>query len=288
MKNRRLGKGLEALIPQISSEDERLHADRLFEVEVAKVRANPFQPRTEFDQRSLEELKQSILENGVIQPITLREIDGAFELIAGERRLRAIQELGFVKIPAFVIDVTSDDKMLELSLVENIQREDLNPIEVAMAYQQLLRKYGLTQEVVARKVGKDRATVANFVRLLKLPREIQNSLRKGEISMGHARALMGLSSAGTQIQIWKKAVKQDWSVRKVEKVVRDKLEGPGEVKNKEIPKKSSYLVEMEDELRSIFGTRVFVKPSSRGGKIEVSYYSDEDLVRIVELLYKIK
>ena len=288
MKNRRLGKGLEALIPQISSEDERLHADRLFEVEVAKVRANPFQPRTEFDQRSLEELKQSILENGVIQPITLREIDGAFELIAGERRLRAIQELGFVKIPAFVIDVTSDDKMLELSLVENIQREDLNPIEVAMAYQQLLRKYGLTQEVVARKVGKDRATVANFVRLLKLPREIQNSLRKGEISMGHARALMGLSSAGTQIQIWKKAVKQDWSVRKVEKVVRDKLEGPGEVKNKEIPKKSSYLVEMEDELRSIFGTRVFVKPSSRGGKNEVSYYSDEDLVRIVELLYKIK
>lgn len=288
MKNRRLGKGLEALIPQISSEDERLHADRLFEVEVAKVRANPFQPRMEFDQRSLEELKQLILENGVIQPITLREIDGAFELIAGERRLRAIQELGFVKIPAFVIDVTSDDKMLELSLVENIQREDLNPIEVAKAYQQLLRKYGLTQEVVARKVGKDRATVANFVRLLKLPREIQNSLRKGEISMGHARALMGLSSAGTQIQIWKKAVKQDWSVRKVEKVVRDKLEGPGEVKNKEIPKKSSYLVEMEDELRSIFGTRVFVKPSSRGGKIEVSYYSDEDLVRIVELLYKIK
>ena len=288
MKNRRLGKGLEALIPQISSEDERLHGDRLFEVEVAKVRANPFQPRTEFDRRGLEELKQSILENGVIQPITLREIDGAFELIAGERRLRAVQELGFMKIPAFVIDVTSDDKMLEMSLVENIQREDLNPIEVAKAYQQLLRKHGLTQEVVAKKVGKDRATVANFIRLLKLPREIQNSLRKGEISMGHARALMGLSSAGNQIQIWRKTVKQGWRVRKVEKVVRDRLEGSGEGKNKAIPKKSSYLVEMEDELRSIFGTQVFVKPTSRGGKIEVSYYSDEDLVRIVELLYKIK
>ena len=286
MKNRRLGKGLEALIPQISSQEEKTRGDRLFEVDITKVRGNPFQPRMEFDRNGLEELKQSIIENGIIQPITVREIDGNFEIIAGERRLRAVQELGFSKIPAYVMKVASDDQMLEFALVENIQREDLNPIELAKAYQQLLQEYGLTQEKVAKKVGKDRATVANFIRLLKLPVEIQRSLQRGEISMGHARAIMGLSSARDQIRVWRKVVKQDWSVRKVEKVVRDRLEGAVREKKEQLPRRFPYLMEVEDELRSLFGTQVRVRSSSRGGKIEITYFSEEDLDRILELLHQ--
>ena len=288
MKNKRLGKGLEALIPQISEEESGKRVESLSEIEVARVRANPHQPRTIFEKKGLEELKQSILENGVIQPITVRKVDSEFELIAGERRLRAVQELGYGTIPAFVMDVASDDQMLELALVENIQREDLNPIELANAYQRLQKEYGLTQDDVAKKVGKDRATVANFIRLLKLPEIIQNSIRQNEISMGHARAFMGLSSPGAQIQLWRKVVKQGWSVRKVEEVVRkateekkgDKPKGAG---------RSPYLVEMEDRLRSILGTQVKVRFTGQGkGRIEIAYFSDEELERVLELIYRIE
>ena len=288
MKSKRLGKGLEALIPQVSPEEEESRRDALFEVDVARVRANPFQPRTEFDREGLKELEQSIVENGVIQPITVRRVDDEFELIAGERRLRAVQELGYVKIPAFVMEVDSEDQMLELALVENIQREDLNPIEQAKAFHQLMKGYGLTQEMVAKKVGKDRATVANFVRLLKLPEQIQNSLRDGKISMGHARALMGLSTGGEQIRIWKKAVKQDWSVRKVEAVVREMQETSPRIQSMAPVKRSPYLKETEDELRTILGTQVKIKPSAKGGKIEISYFFDDDLERVVELIQSIK
>ncbi len=288
MKPRRLGKGLEALIPQVSPEDEKTRKDVLFEVSVDKVHANPFQPRTQFDRDGLEELKQSVLENGIIQPITVRRINGEFELIAGERRLRAVQELGYSKIPAFVMEVKSEDQMLELALVENIQREDLNPIEQAEAFQRLMKTYGLTQETVAKKVGKDRATVANFIRLLKLPEEIQQSLRRAEISMGHARALMGLSTAAAQMSVWKKVLKQGWSVRKVEDVVREEQEKGNQTKKQETKaKRAPYLVETEDELRAILGTQVKIRPGSRGGKVEVFYYSDEDLERIVELFQRI-
>jgi ParB family chromosome partitioning protein len=288
MKPKRLGKGLEALIPQVSPEDEKTRGDVLFEVAVDKVHANPFQPRTRFDRDGLEELKQSVLENGIIQPITVRRINGEFELIAGERRLRAVQELGYSKIPAFVMEVKSDDQMLELALVENIQREDLNPIEQAEAFQRLMKTYGLTQETVAKKVGKDRATVANFIRLLKLPEEIQQSLRRAEISMGHARALMGLSTVAAQMSVWKKVLKQGWSVRKVEDVVREEQEKGTETKKPESKvTRTPYLMETEDELRAILGTQVKIKPGSRGGRVEISYYSDEDLVRIVELFQSI-
>jgi len=284
MKNKRLGKGLEALIPQISPEEESEKGEKLLEIEAAKVRANPFQPRTEFDKKGLEELKQSVMENGVIQPITVRKTDEGFELIAGERRLKAVQELGFSRIPAFVMDVDSEDKMLELALVENIQREDLNPIELAKAYQRLQKEYGLTHEAVAQKVGKDRATVTNFIRLLKLPRKIQDSLHSGQISMGHARALMGLSSPAEQIKMWKKIVKQGWSVRKVEAVVRSQLEHVEKANKVTAPERSPYMVEIEDKLRSLLGTQVRIRKSGKGGKIEISYYSDEDLDRLIELL----
>jgi ParB family chromosome partitioning protein len=286
LKPKRLGKGLEALIPQVSPEEEESRKDALFEVEVTHISANPLQPRTDFDRTGLDELKQSIVENGVIQPITVRRVDEGYELIAGERRLRAIQELGYKKIPAFVMDVDTDDQMLELALVENIQREDLNPIEQAKAFQQLMKGYGLTQETVAKKVGKDRATVANIIRLLKLPEQIQKSLKEGKISMGHARALMGLSSGGEQIRIWKKCLRQGWNVRKVENVVRETQESSPRIKSLAPPKHSPFLKETEDELRTILGTQVRIKPSAKGGRIEVLYYTDEDLERIIELIQK--
>ncbi len=284
MKSKRLGKGLEALIPQMSPEEELEKKEKLFEIEVARVRANPFQPRSEFDKKGLDELKQSILENGVIQPITVRKTEEGFELIAGERRLRAVQELGFDRIPAFVMDVDSEDKMLELALVENIQREDLNPIELARAYQRLQKEYGLTHEAVAQKVGKDRATVTNFIRLLKLPKKIQDSLSSGQISMGHARALMGLSSPSEQIGMWKKIIKQGWSVRKVEEAVRNQIETKEKIKKVAVHERPPYMVEIEDRLRSVLGTQIRIRKSGKGGKIEISYYSDEDLDRLVELL----
>jgi len=284
MKSKRLGKGLEALIPQMSPEEESEKKEKLFEIEVARVRANPFQPRSEFDKKGLDELKQSILENGVIQPITVRKTEEGFELIVGERRLRAVQELGFDRIPAFVMDVDSEDKMLELALVENIQREDLNPIELARAYQRLQKEYGLTHEAVAQKVGKDRATVTNFIRLLKLPKKIQDSLSSGQISMGHARALMGLSSPSEQIGMWKKIIKQGWSVRKVEEAVRNQIETKEKIKKVAVHERPPYMVEIEDRLRSVLGTQIRIRKSGKGGKIEISYYSDEDLDRLVELL----
>ena len=287
MKDKRLGRGLEALIPLVSPDNEKDQGEILFKVEVAKVRPNPYQPRVEFDQESLKELKQSIQENGVIQPITVRRVDGEFELIAGERRLRAVQELGFHEIPAFVMEVASEDQMLELALVENIQREDLNPIELAKAYHRLQKEYGLTQEAVAQKVGKDRASVANFIRLLKLPKEIQQSLEKEEISMGHARALMGLSQESALIKIWKKVVREAWSVRKVEEVVRSLLERSEKVKERAISPHSPYLAEIEDKLRIIFSTQIHIQELNRGGKIEIAYFSDEDLERLVELMQQI-
>ena len=287
MKRKRLGKGLEALIPQVSPEEEAMRSDSLIVVEVSKVRPNPFQPRMELDPKRLDELKQSIVENGVIQPITIHRVRGGFELIAGERRLRAVQDLGYKKVPAFVMEISSEDQMSELALVENIQREDLNSIELAKAYQQLQKEYGLTQEAVAKKVGKDRATVANFVRLLKLPGVIQESLQKSEISMGHARALMGLSTQGEQIRVWRKMLKHGWSVRNVEEVVRTLTEGSEREKKKVVPGSSSGYLEIEDKLRSILGTRIRVIGSDQKGRIVISYFSDEELERILELLLNI-
>jgi ParB family transcriptional regulator, chromosome partitioning protein len=282
--NKRLGRGLEALIPQVSPDEEASRGHSLSDIDVAKIRANPLQPRTQFNSGALEDLKQSILENGVIQPITVRKANGEFELISGERRLRAVLELGYRKIPAFVMEVESDDRMLELALVENVQREDLNAIELAKAYERLQSQYGLTQEDVAKKVGKDRASVANFIRLLKLPEAIQESLRKDEITMGHAKALMGLPSRGEQMRLWKKSVASAWSVRKVEDEARKVLEG-GERKKGDGPsKRTPHLVEAEDRLRKRIGTQIRIHGGQKGGKIEIDYYSADDLDRILELL----
>lgn len=287
MKSKRLGKGLEALIPQITPEEAENRADALSQIAVSLIQSNPEQPRSVFHRQKLEELKQSISENGLIQPVTVRKSEDGFELISGERRLRAVQELGVNRIPAYIIEVESDEKLLELSLIENIQRDDLNAIEVAHAYERLQKEYKLTQEEVARKVGKDRATVANFIRLLRLPEKIQESLEKDEISMGHARAIMGLTSRGEQMQVWRKAVKGGWSVRKTEEAVRQMTEKPEKKTDSPSTAQNPAVQSMEDRLRTVFGSQVKIRQTGEGGKIEISYFSQGDLDRLMELLEQI-
>jgi ParB family chromosome partitioning protein len=284
MAVKRLGKGLGALIPDVSSYDLP-QTERLREIEVSKVVPNPFQPRETFDPVALEELKHSIAENGVIQPITVREVDSGYQLIAGERRLRAVRDLGLERIPAFILEVHTDAEMLELSLIENIQRENLNPIDEANGYQALITKCNLTQDEVAKKVGKDRSTVTNFLRLLRLPKVVQESLIKGEISTGHARAFLALENQNDQIALWKKTVKNKLSVRQVERLTQTKAV-PSQQKKPLRKEANPFVRETENKLRGILSTQVRIIANKKGGagKIEIEYYSSDDMERIVELL----
>lgn len=284
MQNKRLGKGLEALIPQIDEDSSPQKYESLTEVAVTRIRENPLQPRLEFDREHLDELKNSIAENGMIQPLTVRKSGSDFELIAGERRLRAVRELGFKKVPVYIIRVTSDAHMLELALIENIQRENLNPIELAKGYSQLQKEHGLTQEEVAKKVGKDRATVANFIRLLNLPDQIRKSLRSGEIGIGHAKPILSLQTKTAQLKMWQKCIDKGWSVRTIENEVRGMLDGGADTQKKRKPQKSARLSSLEDSLRSIMGTQVRINPSGKGGKVEVMYFSDDELDRIADMI----
>ncbi|MCH8020071.1 ParB/RepB/Spo0J family partition protein [candidate division KSB1 bacterium] len=285
MAVRRLGKGLSALIPDIPS-DEPQQSERLRDVEVSKVRPNPFQPRENFDPTALQELKQSISENGIIQPISVRVANSGYELIAGERRLRAVSELGLDRIPAYVMEVTTDEEMIELSLIENIQRENLNAVDEAKGYQTLVIKCNLTQDEVAKKVGKDRTTITNSLRILRLPKIIQDSLIKDEISAGHARALLTLTKKEDQINLWKQTLKKKYSVRQIENIV--KAEKPAVVpRKKSLPKQDPFINEAENKLRGILGTQVRIKDNKGKGKIEIEYYSNSDIERILELMERI-
>lgn len=290
MAVKRLGRGLAALIPDTPPEEELQSAQQLQlqDVEVSKVRPNPFQPRETFDPVALDELKQSIAENGIVQPISVRITDTGYELIAGERRLRSVRELGIDRIPAYILDVKTDEEMIELSLIENIQRENLNPIDEANGFQTLIGKCNLTQDEVAKKVGKDRSTITNSLRMLKLPNPIQESLIKGEISSGHARAFLGFENKSDQISAWKKTVQNQYSVRQVENLVRGQNKKAGPKKTGTI-ETNPYVLESEDKLRTILGTQVRIKQSKKGGRgsIEVEFYSDDDLERILELFEKI-
>jgi ParB family chromosome partitioning protein len=297
MSKQRLGRGLDALIPraetkEISIDSKEIRFDDgqsvgvIAKIEIAKIKPNPYQPRETFDRTALEELKQSIIEKGVIQPITVRRLPGGmYELISGERRVRASTEAGLTHIPAYIIEVESEKELLELSLIENIQREKLNPIEIAKAYQRLIEELGYTQEEIAKKIGKDRTTVANFIRLLKLPEQIQESLKRGEITMGHARALINLPSRKLQVEIWNKIVKQGWSVRKVEKIVRDLSKGKiAEEKTTKKKTAQSEFRDIESKLKRIFGTQVKIKQTGNGrGEIVIEFYSDDEFERLLEL-----
>ena len=284
----RLGRGLDALIPQVPDNEEKGRLESLSQIPVSRISVNPMQPRMEFDESSMAELKQSIEQNGIIQPVTIREKGQGYELISGERRLRAAMELGYERIPAYIMAVDSEDRLLELALIENIQREDLNPIEVSRAYQRLQQEYGLTQEEVAKKVGKDRATVSNFIRLLKLPAVIQDAMLREELSMGHAKAIGALSSPDQQIRLARKSIKQGWSVRKLEEEVRKLAEGKPAQKSSKKEAKLPGLAALEDRLRSKLGTRVRILPSGKGGRIEIAYFSPEDLERLTDMMESIK
>ncbi len=282
MAVRRLGKGLSALIPDIPSYEPQ-QSERLRDVEVSKVSPNPFQPRESFDPTALQELKQSIVENGIIQPISVRVANSGYELIAGERRLRAVSELGLDRIPAYVIEVTTDEEMIELSLIENIQRENLNAVDEAKGYQTLVINCNLTQDEIAKKVGKDRTTITNSLRILRLPKIIQGSLVKDEISAGHARALLALPRKEDQINLWKQTLKKKYSVRQIENIV--KAEKPAVTsRKKSLPKQDPFINEAENKLRGILGTQVRIKDKRGKGKIEIEYYSNSDIERILELM----
>jgi ParB family chromosome partitioning protein len=299
-----LGKGLSALIPKAPLDKspvqrEPIHeevldqtrAGTVAEIEIEKIRPNPYQPRMDFDQQALDELKQSIAEKGLVQPITVRlGRDGSYQLISGERRVRAAREAGLTRIPAYIVEVKTDEEMLELALIENLQREHLNPVEVAISYERLISECKFTQEEVAQKIGKDRTTVTNFLRLLKLPSQIQQSLRKGDISMGHARALVNLPEEKTQLRVWRRIQRGGLSVRQVEEVVR-RIGTTGARKPKsfepseQVVEGSTLVLEnFATRLRYILGTKVKIHPKENGkGEIVIEYYSDEDLGRILDL-----
>ena len=275
MQRRALGKGLKALIPVT---DEKVGG--AFEIAVEDVRPNRYQPRKIFDDLKLTELVNSIREKGVVQPIIVQKSDSGYELIAGERRWRAAQKAGLNKIPAIIREVSSEES-LELALIENIQRENLNPIEEARAYQRLSDEFYQTQEDIAKKIGKDRSTVANFLRLFKLPKEIQDSISNEELTMGHARALLSLASAKEQLSLKDRIVKRKMSVREVESYVNRSRETKKESSKKRV---DMFKDRLEGELQRFFGTEVRILKGRNKGKIEIIFYNDEDLERIIELI----
>jgi ParB family chromosome partitioning protein len=299
--NIRLGRGLDALIKKESIPfdnippelTDQLAVHPFAKISVTKVVANRFQPRKEFHQETLEELKNSIRENGLIQPITVRRTkSGDFELVSGERRWRAVKELGIREIPAYVLQVDSDEKMLEMALTENLQREDLNPIEIALGYQRLIDECELTQEKVADKVGKDRTTVANFLRLLKLPAPIQKALVSGDITAGHARALLSIENPDEQFHLFNKIAHDNLSVRQVEKEVQ-RLQRKDKSEKKRLAVGSTQspnvtdpvMADLVDKLRKHLGTQVKINCGDKhAGEIKIEFYSDEDLERLIELI----
>lgn len=299
-----LGRGLEALInPQMKdkldspvavsskdlNKDDGVSNDVLAKISVHLISPNPYQPRVDFDQKALDELKKSILENGLIQPITVRRIHkDKYDLISGERRLRACKEIGIIEIPAYIIHVETKEMMLALSLIENIQREKLNAIEIANAYKRLMDECNLSQEEIAEKVGKDRTTVTNTIRLLKLPNKVQQSLIKNEITSGHARSLINLPNEIIQLEILEKIIKNNLSVRKVEEIVRKYLNAKNNLKKKLIVPSNNINSlsqrDLEGKLQGIFGTKVMCKQKKNGaGEIIIEFYSLDELERLFEL-----
>ncbi|MGH7807096.1 MAG: ParB/RepB/Spo0J family partition protein [Thermodesulfobacteriota bacterium] len=277
LKKVTLGRGLDALIPTEKERYGYLLAN------IGEIRPNAFQPRKEFDEESIEELAQSIKENGIIQPLVVRKSEGNYEIIAGERRWRAAQRVGLTKVPVIIKDV-SDRQALELALVENLQREDLNPIEEAAAYEQLIEDFGLTHEEISTRIGKERSTITNQLRLLKLPDEIKEAIIAGEITAGHARAILGLSSLAKAREILEAIRNEKLSVRKTEKLVQ-KLSGQKE-KTAKLGSGDVHMNHIADELKKTLGTHVKIVDKKGKGKIVIEYYSKMELERLIEILTK--
>ncbi len=284
MEKRGLGRGLGALIPEKGSREDSalLKAGKgqlVTNIPLDKVTANKFQPRGDFNKQALDELAASIKEKGFIQPVIVRLQNDGYELIAGERRFRAAKMLKLSEVPAIVKDV-SDIDLLELSIIENVQREDLNPIDQAKAYKRLLGEFNMTQEDISAVIGKDRATVANILRLLRLPEKIQVFVSRGTISMGHAKAILGLDKESEQLRLCTRVIKNDLSVRDTERYAK-KISGATKTKKSE---KDPNLSAIEEELSDVLGTKVKILKGKKGGKIEIEFYSDKDLEKVITLL----
>ena len=289
-----LGRGLDALL-NTDAEVQTAGSSNICEVSIENIKPNPNQPRRDFDDDSLQELANSIRQIGIIQPITLRDMgDDTYTIIAGERRWRASQRAGLTHIPAYIRTV-DDENMMEMALVENIQRQDLSALEIALAYQHLMEQYDLTQEQLSDKVGKNRATVANYLRLLKLPAPIQMALKKKEIDMGHARALLALNDPAAQLEVFNEFKKDKISVRRIEEMVKELSQG-GSVKSKEgkrIRQKGSNLSSEYGALRTslskFFQTKVQLTCAETGkGKITIPFANEEELERIIAIIDKLR
>jgi ParB family chromosome partitioning protein len=288
MTRRALGRGLSALL----SDKPAIANEEFTEIDIDLIEPNHLQPRTRFDEAQLEELAQSIKINGVVQPILARRVEGGhYQIVAGERRWRAAQRAGIQRIPAVVREIP-DEKMLELALIENIQRQELNAIEEAYAYKRLIETLGLTQEAVAQRVGRDRTFITNYLRLLRLPEDIQKLVEDKTISMGHARALLGVDDQEIQRKIARNIVDHELSVRETERAVKRVVEGASAVATIAQPLRQddANIRAAEDRLRRRLGTQVRVMRNSKGngGKIELHYYNDDDLNRLYELLISIQ
>jgi ParB family transcriptional regulator, chromosome partitioning protein len=291
-KRNALGRGLSALIDDSDLKLERKSeadaaAKSLNEISISSIEVNPYQPRTHFDQEALQELSDSIKTQGIIQPITVRQLSpNKYQLISGERRLQASKLAGLKNIPAY-IRTANDQQMLEMALIENIQRENLNALEIALSYQRLISECHLKQEELGDRVSKNRTTVNNYLRLLKLPPDIQAALRDNKISMGHARAIVNVENVDIQLAIFKKIIHEDLSVRKAEELARDMGKVP-EKKSAKATKSSSASYEiqnLQNKLSSHFGTKVHLKADQENkGEIKIPFVSVEDLNRILEIL----
>ncbi len=293
-KRNALGRGLSALLSDTPVE-EKLEVDvaspvkningSVNEISIDEIETNPFQPRQHFDQEALKELSESIKVHGIIQPITVRRLNrNQFQLISGERRFQASKLAGLTSLPAYIRSA-DDQQMLEMALIENIQRENLNPIEISLSYQRLITECNLKQEELGERVGKNRSTVTNYLRLLKLPPDIQIALRDNKISMGHARAIINVDSADSQLYIFKKTLSDDLSVRKVEELAREVMtRSHSEEKVKTEPSAPKEINHLQSRLSSHFGTKVSVKSDGKKGDIRIPFLSVEDLNRILDIL----
>ncbi len=294
MSRKALGKGLDALIPGAGEDVEPASgvgtearrpgdAGVVTRIQIKSIKPNPLQPRKDFDRESLEELAESIRQKGVLQPVLVRAADDGYELVAGERRLRAAKLADLKVIPAIVYVVESDADMLELSIIENVQREDLNAIDTAQAYRMLVDDCSLTQEQVSERVGLSRAAVTNKMRLLGLPAEVQKKVRAGDLSEGHARALLGLATKKEQVELSRKVIGQGLSVRDVERLVR-RLAVEGGREKKEKKELSPRLRAILEEMQRALGTKITLTGSEKKGSLRIEYYSSDDLTRICDRL----
>ncbi|MBW1980486.1 MAG: ParB/RepB/Spo0J family partition protein [Deltaproteobacteria bacterium] len=278
-KKKGLGKGLGALIPDADVLSRG--GDQFFFCEIEEISPNPYQPRQHVRDKALDELVNSIREKGILQPLLVRRSKQGYQLLAGERRWRAAQIAGLQRVPV-IIRESAEPEAVEIALIENIQRKDLNPVEEAEAYQRLSKDFNLSQEEIAKKIGKDRSTVANMMRLLKLPEKIRNDLLEGTLSMGHARCLLALREQSLQLQARDVVVQRGLSVRETEKLVQMLLKKGR--KRKSVPQQDDHFRAVTDQLIRYFGTRVKISRRGKRGKIEIEFYSDEDLQRILDLL----